>query len=309
MSMLYRCSISLGLDQFDLLQIIRSAPYRYKVYSIPKRSGGSRIIAQPAVELKMIQRWLIEEELDSLPVHKCATAYKAGGSIKKNAEPHRKNRYLLKLDFKDFFPSLKPEHFVAHVNKHLANKYTSDELVYLSRLLFYAPKGRRNDLRLSVGAPSSPFISNTLMYDFDRAIYEHCRNSDLRYTRYADDLTFSAAVPNLMGGLIATVRETLNQCPYPALRINHQKTVHTSMKHRRKITGVIISNDGSLSLGRERKRLISAMIHSYLMGRLNSEEANKLKGFISYANDIEPSFVASMVKKYSASVINDIKNI
>ena len=44
------------VNQEEIGRIIVSAPYRYKVYSIPKRSGGVRVIHHPTPELKVIQR-------------------------------------------------------------------------------------------------------------------------------------------------------------------------------------------------------------------------------------------------------------
>lgn len=97
---------SLGISDYLLNRLIQRAPHSYKVYTIAKRSGGLRTIAQPAKETKFIQRWLIENVFSQLPVHECASAYKVGASIKKNADAHKSNSYVIKLDFKDFFPSI-----------------------------------------------------------------------------------------------------------------------------------------------------------------------------------------------------------
>src|SRR5689334_16570641 len=93
-----------GLGSEDLSRIIETAPKRYKMYEIPKRRGGTRVIAQPSRELKTIQRYLVETKLNSFPVHPCATGYAPRRNIFANAAAHRHNRVLLKLDFKDFFP-------------------------------------------------------------------------------------------------------------------------------------------------------------------------------------------------------------
>jgi len=99
---------SLSISPLDVIRISRSAPHRYKVYDIPKRSGaGVRIIAQPSRELKAIQRSLIENVLCQLPIHDSSTAYSKGCSILNNAGQHVHNSYLLKMDFSDFFPSTK----------------------------------------------------------------------------------------------------------------------------------------------------------------------------------------------------------
>ena len=95
-------SKELGLSPGYLDKLARTASFRYKKYSIKKRSGGQRLIHHPARELKLIQRWLVEKILSHLPVHRAATAYRRGSSIRKNAALHVDNNYLLRVDFQDF---------------------------------------------------------------------------------------------------------------------------------------------------------------------------------------------------------------
>src|SRR4051794_3337072 len=95
-----------GLGEHDVLAIVRNAPIRYKTYPIRKRNGGERLISQPARELKALQRVLAESFLSQLPVHRAATAYRPGVSIRDNAAAHVLNGPILKFDFKEFFPSI-----------------------------------------------------------------------------------------------------------------------------------------------------------------------------------------------------------
>lgn len=79
---------NLGMSFGDVERIIASAPARYFVFQIDKRSGGKRTIAQPARELKAIQRYILRKKLSLFPVHECSTAYMSGNSIAKNALSH-----------------------------------------------------------------------------------------------------------------------------------------------------------------------------------------------------------------------------
>src|SRR6266446_5286765 len=90
-----------------LLKLATTASHRYKTYTIPKRTGGTRTIHHPARELKLLQRWLLQNVLTALPVHTAATAYSKESSIRRNAEMHVANNYILRVDFHNFFPSLK----------------------------------------------------------------------------------------------------------------------------------------------------------------------------------------------------------
>jgi RNA-directed DNA polymerase len=291
----------------DLQRIYRSAPYRYKVYSVLKRSGaGRRVIAQPARELKVIQTWITREELSGLPVHVSATAYKHGSSIKKNAAIHVKNNYILKMDFFNFFPSITPSDLAVHIDLNMPGKYLKNEVDFISRVLFWYPHGNHR-LQLCVGGPGSPFISNTVMFDFDKEVSDACIEMGISYTRYADDMTFSTNESGVLTNVKVLVGRLLSEVKYPRLRLNEDKTIWTSKKHHRSVTGLVLSSQGHLSLGRARKRHIRSMIHRFSMGRLETQECKQLRGLLAFAKDVEPSFITSLINKYSREVIIQIQ--
>ncbi|HFG0985183.1 TPA: reverse transcriptase domain-containing protein, partial [Klebsiella pneumoniae] len=109
-------------------------------------------------------------------------------------------------------------------------------------------------LSLSVGAPSSPLISNVIMYLFDDSFTNFCQQREITYSRYADDLTFSTHHKNALFDLPNEVRHFLNKEYQNRITLNERKTVFTSRAHNRHITGVTLTTQGSLSIGRERKR-------------------------------------------------------
>ncbi len=134
----------------------------------------------------------------------------------------------------------------------------------LERLLFWNKNKSFNEkLSLSVGAPSSPLISNFIMYIFDEKIEKYCKGNGISYTRYADDLTFSSNKKNVLFNVPLIVKKILKDEYENLILVNDLKTRFSSMAHNRHVTGVTINNDGDLSIGRDRKRLISAMINNY----------------------------------------------
>jgi retron-type reverse transcriptase len=300
---------SLGISDYQLSRLIQRAPHSYKIYSIPKRSGGQRTIAQPAEETKFIQRWLIQNIFSKLPVHECASAYKDGASIKKNADIHKKNNYITKLDFHNFFPSITSNDLVKHISKFTGKPLGVQDIQDIARISCIRLK-KGNDLCLSVGAPSSPVLSNTIMYDFDFEVSAWCTENDIAYTRYADDLTFSTNRRGISSDVESFVKNSLQNLTYPNLSLNNEKTIHLSKKHQRRVTGIIINNDGNISLGRNKKREISALIHKWKLSILpDSKEEYRLQGLLGFAKDIEPSFVDRMRMKYTSESIDRILKI
>ncbi|EBO6868348.1 RNA-directed DNA polymerase, partial [Salmonella enterica] len=80
----------------------------------------------------------------------------------------------------------------------------------------------------------------------------------------------------------------------------------TSRKFNRHVTGVTITTEGYLSLGRDRKRLLRSKIHHYVCGVLSEKEILTLKGELGYAKFIEHKFFLSMIKRYGNAVISEI---
>jgi RNA-directed DNA polymerase len=292
------------ISRREIDRLIHSAPERYKVYYIIKRSGGFREIAHPATELKVAQRAIAREYLNKLPIHQCATAYKPGSSIKQNAEMHIHNRPILKYDFKDFFPSITEQAWLSYCMKH--ELFERADAIRSGRLLFRRPRGGRI-LRLSVGAPSSPVLSNILLNDFDEEINSRVLDHKITYTRYADDMTFSALRTGNLMVVDKILRSAINRIKSPRLIINSDKTIMVTPKYRRQVTGLILTLDGKVSIGRDRKREIRAAIHHYALGKLDSAMAAKLAGNLGFAKDVDPEFFKRMEMVYGRDILNQLK--
>jgi RNA-directed DNA polymerase len=290
----------------ELALLILTAPTRYKEHWIEKRHGrGKRLISQPTSELKLVQRWLVASELSSLPVDAHATAYQNGLSIKDHVQPHVHSHFLLKLDFKDFFPSLTDSAFRKRLS--LDADYSDLELFILTQLLF--KKARTESVyRLSIGAPSSPFISNYLLLEFDQRISSHCKSNSLRYTRYADDIAISSNKAGLLDAAKSFIENILNELDYLELRLNEEKTVNVSKKYRRELVGLVISNQGKVSLGRDEKHRLRAAVHSLSLGKLSTEEVTKLRGQLAFSLSIDRDFVVALCTKYGFSKVSDLAN-
>ena len=306
MDILQHISDVLLISKKDVINFSLSAPYRYKIYKIPKRNSDKlRTIAHPSKELKFIQRIIVSSLSQTLPVHAHAYAYKKGVSIKENAQMHLSTKYLLKMDFSNFFPSITPRLFFSKLRQ--ANiDFDEDNKLILENFLFFKSK-RNSNLRLSIGAPSSPLISNFVMYFWDVEIENICASKGITYTRYADDLTFSTNNKNVLFEIPELLQSILPKYSLGELRINHAKTVFSSKKHNMHVTGITLSNNNKLSLGRERKRAISAMIHHFINNKLDADKTSQLIGLLAFANYIESEFYHRMVEKYGMENIDKLK--
>ena len=150
-------------------------------------------------------------------------------------------------------------------------------------------------------------LSNVLMFDMDVRIFEDVAESFVTYTRYADDMTFSALRTGFMTGVMSKVAKVLRESSSPNLSLNPDKTVYVTTKYRRTVTGLTLANDGRVTIGREKKRIISAGVHRASLSQLGSTELQLLAGMLAYVNSVEPAFIDVLRKKYGAGIISEIQ--
>src|SRR5439155_13398728 len=162
-------------------------------------SGGKRLIMAPKRRLKMVQRKLLELLVERLPVSEHAHAFRRGRSIRTGAEPHVGKRFVLKLDLKDFFPSVT---FARVRGLLIAYGYSYPVATTLTILMteaerqpvevdgtiFHVPVGERHCVQ---GAPTSPGLCNVIALRLDRRLSGLAKKRGFAFTRYADDLIFS----------------------------------------------------------------------------------------------------------------------
>lgn len=305
MSLLHELTVATGFAAPDLVRIIASAPKRYKVYGIPKKHGGTRIIAQPSRELKVLQRFLLKQYLSKYPIHPAAMAYVIGRNIFENAERHSKSSVFLKMDFQDFFPSIKASDWRRFLKEDRHSVFASDEISIVTRILFWG-SGSSEPKCLSIGAPTSPILSNILLFDLDTNISNLADQSGVCYTRYADDITISAHSMDSVLTFEKQLRREIDQLRFPKLKFNQKKRGIYHKGQRRMVTGLVVTPAGQISIGRERKRFISVLLHKFSIGELSIERTGILKGLLGFTIANEPAFVDRMRLKYGDQIINGV---
>ena len=299
---LERIARETGVSVDDLSIIVRTASHRYKTYSIPKRTGGRRIISHPTPELKFLQRWMTRNLFGVLPIHHAVTSYREGVGVAHNALLHASQNYLLKIDFENFFPSISAEDVRSIM---ITNSANFDPQLTNADIEVVVETVCKNGA-LTIGAPSSPALCNAILYNFDLFVFETCQAQRVVYSRYADDIFLSTDEPNRLSDLLETIRAKLAEGGRPVLRINEDKTVFTSRKRKRVVTGLVLTSDCRLSIGRKKKRQIRTMIHLYRNNGLADGEVSYLRGYLAFVNSVEPEFLNRLKRKYGDELLGQI---
>lgn len=239
----------------------------YYTFTIPKKSGGTRTITAPDPELKTKQRELLKEmrRAPTFWISKKAHGFTRKRNILTNASVHTGKTWILNLDIKDFFLSITRSRSLIAYNLDLA---------------FY-------NNSLPQGAPTSPFLSNIYMRDFDTTILGLVRryvSDDIEYTRYADDLTFSSN-SHAIEKVTLFVRAKLKTL---GLELNNNKTRLVGPGQRQEVTGLNI-NAGRPTVPKRYRKKIRAIIHRISLGCLITEKQKAtLLGMISHISLCHP---------------------
>ena len=235
----------LGIPAKTLYGVSNSLPRHYHSVQLPKKSGGYRQLSVPDEVLKGIQRRITAALLVHMPVSPYAMAYRFGGSAVKNAGVHVDRPLVLRLDIYHFFDSVG---YYTVKEKAFPAKIYAEPLRVLLALLCCCRDA------LPQGAPTSPAISNILLYDFDERVGRWCREREITYTRYCDDLTFSGAFDPAEA--IQYVGAELQKLGF---LLNGQKTRIQHQGQRQSVTGLVVND--KLNLPKAYRRKLRQELH------------------------------------------------
>ena len=246
---------------------------QYQQFSIPKKKGGVRIILSPEPILKDLQSKIAKylNLLYNVNIPSTVHGFIQSNpylirNIKTNAIPHLKKNYLLNLDLCDFFPSITALMVKESLMKFPGIKLNEEVASIISLLASY-------NWKLPAGSPLSPILSNIVFYRTDLMLEVLAIKYKLNYSRYADDLSFSAdtkITENILSELEAII--SLDQFSF-----NKKKERLQTKYGAQWVTGIKVNTSPNIS--RKKIRLLRSILHSW---KLNGLEAAKIKYFENF---------------------------
>lgn len=210
-----------------LYALSNHAERHYRPALIPKKDGTYRRLFVPDALLMKVQKNILHNILQEMPISPYATAYHKQAAIMQNSIPHIGQKLILKLDLRDFFGSIL---FYMVRREVFSSLYFPPSvgtlLTYLCCYLDSLPQG----------APTSPAISNLVMRHFDNSIGKWCQERQIIYTRYCDDMTFSGDFsPEEVTHKVKSYLEALG------FTLNQQKTQLLNSGQRQTVTGIVVN--------------------------------------------------------------------
>ncbi len=241
----YQLARTIAVPRNMLFELTRDTSKHYKLIMLRKKNGGLRYIHSPDVDLKHAQTQILKKILNKMDVSTFATAYIQGKKLKDNAGPHTNHKYLLKMDITDFFGSIT---YLQVISSAFNSKMYPVQIGAMLTSLCCL-----NDV-LPQGAPTSPMLSNIVMKSFDDIIGNWCKEKNITYTRYCDDLTFSADVQ--LYGVYLKVKDMLEKRGF---EVNESKTKFIANSSSQRVTGLTVNE--KVSVPREYKRKLRQEIY------------------------------------------------
>ncbi len=251
--------LNLDLEQLDWLadQWRRDAgaatPLQHYHYRwVEKRSGGWRLIEIPKQRLRHVQHTILRKIVDLVPVHPAAHGFRRAHSCLTHAALHSGRRVVVRMDLKDFFPSIPASRIHALFAKL---GYSASVAGALSRIcvnrtppgafsgratITWAERQRLRGAHLPQGSPCSPALANLCAFRLDVRLQKLAAAMGARYSRYADDLVFSGGrelerALDRFHVLVAAI--ALEE----GFNVNTRKTRLMRQGVRQQVTGVVVN--------------------------------------------------------------------
>lgn len=227
--------------------------YHYRL--LAKNGASVRLIEAPKDRLKTMQRRILSGILEQVPTHSAAHGFVKGRSIKTFAAPHVGRHTVLRMDLKDFFPTLGRAQIQAFFRTAGYPERVADLLGGLCTNTTPRSVWREIDSKtqpfvafeaqqlygrphLPQGAPTSPTLANLCMFRVDCRLSGLARAAGAAYTRYADDLAFSGSEEfgKSVGRFAPHVAVILQE---EGFAVNHRKTRVMRRGVRQYLAGVV----------------------------------------------------------------------
>jgi retron-type reverse transcriptase len=265
----------------------------YHFWTVPKRDGTPRLISAPKPDLKAAQAWIARHITERLPVHGACHGFLPGRSTASNAAVHAGASVVIKLDIRDFYPSI----VLPRVKGLFRKAGYGEQVATLLALLCTEPprevmiiRGQRRYVAVGPraipqGAPTSPSISNALPLAMDCRLAGLAASLGVRYTRYADDLTFSwhgavekAPISRLKHAVSRVVADE-------GFAIKEPKTRIMRAGRRQRITGLVVNGAPgapAARVPRELVRKLRVLLHRRESGHATRESLEEIRGLAAY---------------------------
>lgn len=252
------------LTKKQLYHLSKTSNSRYFEFQIHKKNGNNRDIYAPDLYIKRLQKSinLILQIIFENTSSNYSNGFLIGKDICRNAVPHINKNLILNLDLENFFPSIQFRRIktVLELDPFLLKGSREPVAFLISNICTL------NGI-LPQGSPASPILSNIVTQRLDRKLARLSSKRNIKYSRYADDLTFSSNLNILDEGYIKKVSSIIKNENF---KVNSDKTRVRNSMERQEVTGLIVNQ--KLNVKRKYLQITRAMLNNWEKGGLRFAE-------------------------------------
>jgi len=237
----------------------------YTLKEIPKRNGNTRTIHAVNGRLRTLQKKAHEWLSNMYSPKAVAKGFVIGGGIIENAKIHRNKKLVVCYDLKDFFPSITFARVRGMFMSYPFNFSTQKATCFAQICCLPEENGS-----IPQGGITSPFVSNMICRRLDERLQGLAIKKRMKYSRYADDLTFSTDDNVDYEKLTKIVSEIVFE---EGFVLNVEKSRILTKSNRQVVTGIVV-NEG-LNVNRKYIRSLRALLHNCYQKGVLSQIARK----------------------------------
>ncbi len=265
----------IGFNRHLLLEIAETGGRFYRPFL--KKGPKPRMIDNPVLILKEIQERIQERLLSDIPLPDHMHGGVPGRSPITNAKTHLGAPVLVTLDIRKFFPSV--------TNKHIFHVWR-DVLGCSPTIARFLTQLTTFERHLPQGAATSTTLANIVLAESDRKIKSLCKEQDIVYTRFVDDLFFSGeSSRSIINSVVKILKKVRFRVPHAKMRVMGPRTRH-------QITGIVVN--GEIAVPREKRAKIRAAIHSLESLKEPGRQTLSIIGRIGFVRQVNPRSAESL---------------
>ena len=238
-------------------------------------------------------------------------SYRKGVNAYDAVAKHSGSSCFFQTDLTDFFKSIDARLVKDVIGDSLHLAPILDAENYIDRIVELVVV----DGALPVGFPSSPLISNSCLYGFDKKLKSYCDKRNLIYTRYSDDIIISGGSRDALLGIKESVAGLLDECFQGKLSVNCDKSKFTHSGNKIKLLGMVILPNQKVTVDIKFKKELEVMLHFYINDRERFVDkvggdfrvgVEKITGYMNYVNTIDKDYLNKLRKKYGSTVVDTL---
>lgn len=279
---------------------------------ITRKVDDSRVVYSADSTLRFYHRFLQRHFIKHLYLNpEVVYSYRKGFNVVDAVKQHSKSKYFYQTDLSNFFDCISSELVYSTLKRSSSNMNFLNAEEYFERVVQLLTL---ND-RLVQGFSPSPSVSNACLAQLDDSFNIFCKENNLKFTRYCDDVIISGNSESDVRRAFLELSNLVKKIYEGKFSFNLKKSKFTKVGRKIKFLGMVILPNGTVTIDSTLKKKIEVLLHYYTTDsftflRLVQGDLEKgiksLAGYVSFVNAVDTAYFSKLCLKYSHSTMENL---